>query len=134
MRTIGDPNALRRTALLVDDEELLRRLLSRILDEAGFGVVEAENGQAALSTARIMNGTLDLVVTDIHMPVMNGLEFARKFRPLHPTVPILFITGRDLNEPTLEPEGEIALLRKPFRVDAFLDAVARTLSQRPTPG
>jgi CheY-like chemotaxis protein len=81
MRTTGDPNALPRTALLVDDEELLRRLLSRILGDAGFGVVEAENGEAALGSALMMDGTLDLVVTDNQMPIMNGLELDRKFRP-----------------------------------------------------
>jgi two-component system cell cycle sensor histidine kinase/response regulator CckA len=123
-------SAPRATVLLVDDEELLRRLLSRILAEAGFGVVEAENGAVALETARRINGGLGLVVTDIHMPVMSGLDFAREFRPLHPNVPILFITGRDL--PPL-PDTDVPpkeLLRKPFRSEAFLDAVSQLVASR----
>jgi DNA-binding response OmpR family regulator len=111
------------TVLLVDDEELLRRLLSRMLVEAGFGVVEAENGAVAMETARRLDGALRLVVTDIHMPVMDGLEFARQFRPLHPSVPILFITGRDLPP---NPDGSALaadFLRKPFRSEAFLARV-----------
>ncbi len=109
MGTIQD-SAPRGTVLVVDDEELLRRLLSRVLADAGFGVVEAENGAAALETARRLKGGLGLVVTDIHMPVMDGLEFARALRPLQPTVPILFITGRDLPPgPTPEvPESGVA--------------------------
>lgn len=118
------------TVLLVDDEEFLRRLLSRVLTEAGFSVVEAENGAVALETARRINGGLGLVVTDIHMPVMDGMEFARQFRPLHPAVPILFITGRDL---PASPDGSMPtkeLLRKPFRSEAFLAAVSQLVTNR----
>jgi CheY-like chemotaxis protein len=118
------------TVLLVDDEELLRRLLSRILTEAGFGVVEAENGAVALETARRINGGLQLVVTDVHMPVMDGMEFARQFRPLHPAVPILFITGRDLPAGPDEPVPNKEMLRKPFRSEAFLAMVSQLVANR----
>jgi two-component system cell cycle sensor histidine kinase/response regulator CckA len=129
MRTTQD-SAPRATVLLVDDEELLRRLLSRILAEAGFGVVEAENGAVALETARRINGGLGLIVTDIHMPVMSGLDFAREFRPLHPNVPILFITGRDLPPIADTDVPQKELLRKPFRSEAFLDAVSQLVAGR----
>jgi CheY-like chemotaxis protein len=118
------------TVLLVDDEELLRRLLSCVLTEAGFGVVEAENGAVALETARRINGGLGLVVTDIHMPVMDGMEFARQFRPLHPAVPILFITGRDLPASPDVSMPTKDLLRKPFRSEAFLAAVSQLVTNR----
>jgi CheY-like chemotaxis protein len=118
------------TVLLVDDELLLRRLLSRVLVDAGFGVVEAENGAVALETARKINGGLHLVVTDIHMPVMDGIEFARQFRPLHPAVPILFITGRDLPSSADESVTDRGLLRKPFRSETFLAVVSQLVSTR----
>lgn len=116
------------TILLVDDEEFLRRLLARVLDGAGFDVVQAENGAAALKAVVGLDGALRLVVTDIHMPVMNGIEFAREFRPHHPAVPVLFITGRDpgITDDPAYFDGH--LLRKPFRSDAFLAAVGRLLS------
>jgi CheY-like chemotaxis protein len=129
MEPTHDSTRQRQTILLVDDEQFVRRMLARVLDEAGFGVIEAENGQAALSAAHLSDGALTLVVTDIHMPVMNGIEFARKFRPLHPRVPVLFITGRDptgMDDPA-SIEGH--LLRKPFRSEALLDAVARLLPE-----
>jgi CheY-like chemotaxis protein len=126
MRPIDDSEH-RATVLLVDDEELLRRLLSRMLVEAGFGVVEAENGARALERARRIDGALRLVVTDIHMPVMDGIEFARQFRPLHPAVPILFITGRDLPD---EPVPRGGLLRKPFPSEAFLATVSQLVANR----
>jgi CheY-like chemotaxis protein len=120
----------RGTVLVVDDEDLLRRLLSRILADAGFGVVEAENGASALETARQLDGDLGLVVTDVNMPVMGGLEFAREFRPLHPSVPILFITGRELPSPLPGESAGRGLLRKPFRAEAFLRAVAELVGRR----
>lgn len=127
MRHNQDPTTQRPTVLLVDDEEFLRRLLARVLGGAGFDVIEAENGAAALRAAAGLDEALTLVVTDIHMPVMNGLEFAREFRPLHPTVPVLFITGRDsaITDDPADFDGH--LLRKPFRSEAFLAAVSRLL-------
>lgn len=115
------------TVLLVDDEELLRRLLSRMLSDAGFAVVEAENGAAALEAAKRLDGALRLVVTDIHMPVMDGLGFAQEFRPTHPDVPIIYISGRDLEESFTPQVTGWELLRKPFKTEVFLGTVERML-------
>jgi len=115
------------TVLVVDDEALLRHLLARTLAEAGFDVIEADNGEVALHAIRGCQGSLRLVVTDIRMPVMDGIEFAREFRPLFPRVPILFITGweTDSNGPGFT-EGE--LLLKPFGPDRFLETASRILN------
>jgi two-component system cell cycle sensor histidine kinase/response regulator CckA len=122
--------APRATVLLVDDEEMLRRLLARILSGAGFLVQEAANGELALEAARSLNGQLRLVITDISMPVMDGLEFARAFRPRFPSVPILFITGKDPMASLAVASGvDDNLLRKPFGPDVFLEAVARMLGR-----
>jgi CheY-like chemotaxis protein len=128
-----DPTTQQPTILLVDDEEFLRRLLARVLGGAGFGVVQAENGAAALRAALGLDGALKLVVTDIHMPIMNGIEFAREFRPHHPAVPVLFITGRDtgLTDDPAYFDGH--LLRKPFGSEAFLAAVDRLLGDGSEP-
>jgi two-component system cell cycle sensor histidine kinase/response regulator CckA len=124
----------RRTVLLVDDEEFLRRMLARLLGDAGFDVVEAENGSAALQAAHAVDrGALSLVVTDIHMPLMSGIEFARQFRPLHPGVPLLFITGRDPDEADDPSRFNGSLLRKPFRIEAFISTVDRLLEGQTGP-
>jgi two-component system cell cycle sensor histidine kinase/response regulator CckA len=135
MRDNRDPTTPQPTILLVDDEEFLRRLLARVLGGAGFDVIEAENGAAALRAAGGLNGALRLVVTDIHMPVMNGIEFAREFRPHHPAVPVLFITGRDTGITDDPAYFDGHLLRKPFRSETFLAAVDRLLGAGPeSPG
>jgi two-component system, cell cycle sensor histidine kinase and response regulator CckA len=123
------------TVLLVDDEDMLRHLLARALAGAGFRVLEATNGEEALEMARTVKSPINLVVTDIRMPVMDGIEFARSFRPQFPSVPILFMTGK-------EPLGSLAmtsgmdenLLRKPFGPDQFLEAVVRMLGRAPSAG
>ncbi|MBA3583647.1 MAG: response regulator [Gemmatimonadetes bacterium] len=118
--------------LVVDDEESLRRVVARALTGVGFGVLEADNGASAL---RLLAGAgagagVHLVISDIHMPVMDGLTFARELHLRLPAMPILFITGRE--SPDLV--GEV--LRKPFGQEALLMSVARMLG-RPmdvTPG
>jgi DNA-binding response OmpR family regulator len=120
----------RQTVLLVDDEEFLRRMLARVLGEAGFNVLEAENGAAALRAAHGADGSLTLVVTDVHMPQMNGIEFAREFRPLYPGVPVLFITGRDPADSDDPAYFSSHVLRKPFRSEALMATIDRLLQER----
>jgi DNA-binding response OmpR family regulator len=116
--------------LVVEDEEDVRRLLVRALESLELEVVEASNGDQGLQAARRMSGSLRLVVTDINMPVMGGIEFAREFRPTQPRVPILFITGLDSRTATLEADRLGAeLLHKPFGPDVFLSTVNRVLAQ-----
>ena len=118
------------TILLIEDEEDLRRVLSRTLERTEYNVVEASNGELGLQAARRLAGMLCLVVTDINMPVMSGVEFAREFRPLQPRVPILFITGLDarVTVPETERLGGLLLL-KPFGPEVFLDTVHRVLHE-----
>src|ERR671921_889017 len=81
--------------LLVDDEELVRSLLARLLVHSGYQVEEADNGSSGLQAARRLDGALSLIVTDIDMPVMDGLKFAAAVRKTDRDIPFLFITGLD---------------------------------------
>jgi CheY-like chemotaxis protein len=109
------------TVLVVDDEEGLRRVVTRTLAGVGFRVLEAEDGAAALRLLGAAEAGVHLVISDIHMPVMDGMAFARELRGRLPAMPILFITG--LASPDLV--GQV--LRKPFGPDDLLHAVARML-------
>ena len=110
--------------LLVDDEELVRQLLARLLRDSSYGVEEADNGASALRAARRLDGSLSLIVTDVNMPIMDGLEFARALRMTDSKVPFLFITAMD---PTLVTEAGMRaeVLVKPFTPEAFLEVVGR---------
>jgi CheY-like chemotaxis protein len=119
--------------LLVDDEELVRSLLARLLIHSGYEVEEADNGYSGLQAARRFDGALGLIVTDIDMPVMDGLQFAAALRKTDRELPILFITGLD---PSLIYQSNIqaSVLAKPFTPDAFLELVSRLLRGIPGRG
>ena len=120
-----------RTVLLIDDEPVVRVVVGRLLEEWGFKVVEAEHGKTGLQLARKLNGSLSMVITDLAMPHMDGYEFAKAFRELYPSVPILFMTGKcPSNLLGGFAGGREQLLFKPFDPDTFLEAVARLLESR----
>ena len=110
-----------RTVLLVDDDPLVRSLLGRALSNDGYAVLAAADGEEALALASALNGQLSLVVTDIRMPVMDGLELASHLIELNPKLPILFISG--FLPATAKVPG--LLLSKPFTPTVFLDHVHR---------
>lgn len=107
---------------------MLRRLLSRILSDESFRVLEAENGDVALKLLGGLNRPPEVVVTDVAMPVMDGFRFARIVRSLYPAVPVLFMTGALLAvQGTPLPDIGARVLLKPFDADVLLEAVASIL-------
>ena len=120
-RPMASEQSYRRTVLLVDDDASLRELLARILAAEGYSVVTAENGEEALAIAHTLDGQLGLVVTDVRMPVMDGLQLATHLTRLKSAPPVLFISGYS----TLQVTGP--LLYKPFNAAALLEHVARLL-------
>jgi two-component system cell cycle sensor histidine kinase/response regulator CckA len=120
------------TILLVDDDDMLRRLLSRVLREEGLRVLEAGNGDIALKVARGLTRPPTVVLTDVAMPVMDGFRFARIFRSLYPSVPILFMSGGLPQGPgSTLPYTGAGLLLKPFRNEALLETVAAVIEVNP---
>jgi CheY-like chemotaxis protein len=120
----------RSTVLLVEDDETVRGLLCRLLHAEGMRVLQAANGVEALEIMRRMRTRVELVVTDICMPVMDGLEFARAFQPLYPSIPILFMSGAVPTALGGSSLGEAAarMLHKPFGPEEFLEAVTAMLA------
>lgn len=108
--------------LIVEDEPDMRFLERLMLESAGHTVSEAGHGRAALDC--IVSAPPDLVVTDVMMPVMNGLEFMRRLRadPRTAPIPILVVSG-DADLAGLAN----AVLAKPFTKDDFLAATAALL-------
>jgi CheY-like chemotaxis protein len=81
------------TVLVVDDDPMLRYLLARTLADEGYPVIAVENGEQALILASSLIGQLALVITDIRMPGMGGLQLARCLANLEVPPPVLFISG-----------------------------------------
>lgn len=109
------------TVLLVDDDASFLFVAANILRPAGFRVIEAESGQSALDQASQQAGKIDLLVTDMMMPGMNGRQLAQRFTKLRPGVRVLYVSGFvDEGSAREAIEGEEAdFLAKPFEADAF---------------
>jgi CheY-like chemotaxis protein len=101
------------TVLVVDDEDLVRRLMARALSDAGYRVVEARSGVEAVALLAANPGGIHLLVSDIAMPRMTGLELAAVVTERWPTVPMLLVSGQ-VQPP---PEFRGCFLPKPFTPD-----------------
>ncbi len=113
------------TALVVDDEESVRRFVERALREAGYQTAVASDGTEAIEVAAKMTG-FDILVTDVMMPKMTGDELARRLRQSEPTLKVLYLTGfsdRLFKEKVTLWQGE-AFLDKPCSVKGLLEAVS----------
>jgi two-component system cell cycle sensor histidine kinase/response regulator CckA len=100
--------------LLVEDEEALRSAVKRYLISRGFRVIEARNGEDACTACESLGEKLQLILSDVVMPKMSGLEMVRTIREKNPGVPVIFMTG--YSESPLEPVANASLLRKPFNM------------------
>jgi len=106
----------RRTILLVEDDRSIRTFSTRVLRRAGYRVVTADNGDAALAAFGRYRGDVDLLVTDVLMPGMSGAELAERIHEDRADLPVLFVSGFPADLSTgerLVPHGR-ALLAKPF--------------------
>lgn len=111
------------TVLVADDDPEVRNLMRSTLVAAGYQVRVAENGVEALAAA----GGVDLVVTDLDMPLMAGQELAERLATRSPAVPVLLVSGT--GSPPLD--GGLPFLAKPFTRDAFLRTVQAVLAAAP---
>ncbi len=116
-----------KRVLIVDDSLMMRQMVSFTLREAGFEVIEAENGQDALNKSE--GQALDLILTDLNMPVMDGISLIRAARALPGTryVPILMLTTESQAEKKLEGKtaGATGWIVKPFDPPKLLAVVKK---------
>lgn len=116
------PRASDAIVLVVDDEDVVRRLMTRALTGAGYEVVEARSGVEAVALLGADHGRIQLVVSDIAMPGMTGLDLAGVIAKRWPMVPMLLVSGQ-VQPP---PEFRGCFLPKPFTPDSLV-AVAVSL-------
>ncbi len=129
------PDRGQETILLVEDETNLRRLARQYLETQGYKILEAEDSAAALQIVAGHQGTIDLLLTDVIMPGMNGRELAAQIAKLLPGVRVLYMSGYTENavgqDGTLD--AGINLLQKPFSLPALKDRVREVLDSEPIP-
>jgi two-component system, cell cycle sensor histidine kinase and response regulator CckA len=129
----------RKTLLVVDDEPLVRDVETQILRRQGYTVLEAESAAEALRVAAATQ-TIHLLITDLMMPDIDGLELAHRFRTVHPKTPVLMVSGSlPLIRNRADDLDHFALLPKPFqfhellhKVRTLLDATATLPIRKPS--
>ncbi|HEY2773408.1 MAG TPA: response regulator, partial [Candidatus Binatia bacterium] len=117
------------TILLVEDEEGLRSLNARGLRSRGYSVIEASNGVEAMEALEEKNGAVDLVVSDVVMPEMDGPTLLKEMRGRNPDLKIIFVSGyaEDAFEKSLPENEQFAFLPKPFTLAQLVAAVKETM-------
>lgn len=120
--------------LLVDDDPMLRKVLQATLEAQGYDIVGVDDGKAALKIFSPQK--FDIVITDVVMPEMDGLEFILRLRKDHTSVPILALSGggRSRNMEVLEHAGTFgatAVLPKPFLPEQLVQLIATLLKAKP---
>lgn len=117
--------------LLVEDNDYLRAALVKMLEQAGYNVSEAENGEVAMDILAL--GHFDLVITDLLMPEKEGIETIAAIKRQNSKLPIIAISGGGCLEPQAYLDAAIDFganmaLAKPFGKELFLEAVAKTIA------
>ncbi|MFZ5564226.1 MAG: sigma-54-dependent transcriptional regulator [Thermodesulfobacteriota bacterium] len=113
--------------LIVDDDDQLRQSFAKLLKEEGYDVTAAPSGEAGLEAAR--GGSFDLVVLDVQMPGMSGLEAFARIREIDATLPVIVMTAFGTTETAIEATklGAFDYILKPFDIAAVLDLITQAL-------
>jgi DNA-binding response OmpR family regulator len=106
----------KRCILLAEDDTAIRNLTVEYLTHRGFEVVACEDGEVAWSHFQRTYSKIDLVLTDITMPRLDGIQLAHRLRDEHPTLPILFVSGyqQDPHSLVFAPDQPTSFLQKPY--------------------
>ena len=122
---------MKQTILLVEDEELVRKLMCEVLEMEGYKVLPCSHPQEGIEASQRHCGEIDLLLTDVVMPDMNGCDMAKRIREIIPKLRVVFMSG--YTEHALICNGEVnpqcEYLQKPFTLKTLMRKVARVLVQ-----
>jgi two-component system, cell cycle sensor histidine kinase and response regulator CckA len=116
--------------LVAEDEVLVRNIVCMLLNHEGYQVLSAADGQEALDLAREYHGEIDLLLTDIKMPRMDGVSLAKQIIQERPGIRVLLMSG-EVSDEIREKNVRLPFLRKPFIPSVFRDRVRDVLSGPP---
>ena len=117
-------SAVTSTILVVEDDAIVRMLIVDVLEELEFSVLEAADAEEALAVVQNVDQIIDLMMTDVGLPDMDGKQLANKVRVLRPSLPILFASGYAEN---IDVPAGMQVIAKPFSIDQLRDKVKSML-------
>lgn len=117
-----------KTILIAEDETSMLSFMARSFEKRGYQVTACENG--ALAYGHLQNKTYDLLLTDIVMPEMDGIELSSKAKKLYPDMKIMYVTGfAGLAEDKKKQEDDSTTISKPFHLNELVDRVDALLKE-----
>ncbi len=124
-----------KTVLLVEDEANTRVTIARMLEAGGFTVVMATNGAEALDRLAAGVHDIDIVLSDVTMPEMNGIDLSYKIREQYPTMPVAIVSG-DVSELERSIIGRagVPFIKTPFHAESLYSAVREAIQQQAANG
>jgi len=126
-RQSGDLTSAQVVVLLAEDEQVVRNLVRTILTKAGYMVLDAVDGENALDVSRCYHGWIHMLLSDIKMPRMNGLELYDQITKERPGIKVLLMSGKTSGEPLIIGK-RIEFLRKPFMPETLREKMSAMLS------
>ena len=122
---------MKKTVLIIEDSKTILEILNFSLSKEGFNVLSAANGELALK--HLDGTTIDLIITDLYMPKLNGLEFVKKARAIedYKKIPILLLTTETQQDIKIEAKkiGVTGWVIKPFVPEKLIKAIKQLLSR-----
>ncbi|OGR03454.1 MAG: hypothetical protein A2511_02825 [Deltaproteobacteria bacterium RIFOXYD12_FULL_50_9] len=122
------------TILLVDDDSLVQNVTKELLEFLGYTVLSATTGKKAIEIVQEQKDMVDLVLLDLSLPDVNGVELIPIFKKINEKIPIIVCTGSLFNDDdadTFAQNNIKAILQKPFDFDTIKDTLLRLLPPRP---
>jgi len=117
-----------KTVLVVDDHETTRQTIARILEAGGFAVRTASSGTEALEQLATKSDEIDMVLSDVTMPGMNGIDLSYHIRERYPSIPIAIVSG-DVSEleRSIIGRSDVPFIKKPFHAESLYSAVKEAI-------
>jgi CheY-like chemotaxis protein len=117
------------TILIIEDDELVRKMMDKLLDHFGYSVLIATNGQEAIEIAQAFDGEIHLALLDMGMPVMDGAETYPLLKQARPDIKVIIYSGYELDATAqaLLDAGANAFIQKPFQMNALGAEIRRVL-------
>ena len=127
---IGASSGQDKTILLIDDEELVIKISEMMLKELGYKVLKAHNGFEGLQLFEAHKTEIDLIISDLEMPKMNGNEVLKKLRKIDPEIKVLLSSGSltDADEQSIIDRGFNGFLQKPYDLNALCGKISEILN------
>ncbi|NTW98992.1 MAG: response regulator [Geobacteraceae bacterium] len=120
-------SADKKTILIVEDEDQLSFFFRKLMEGEGYNVITASNGQEAVDSYKTNPDRIDMVLMDIKMPVMSGIEAHKELKQIDPCVPVLLMSA--YTQESLEGIATSYFIRKPMRPSELLNAISEVLNE-----